>query len=213
MQAIFFNDFKNSYIPDILEEVYLKKVYDPFVLGKKDLTIVDVGANIGLTAFYFSDYGKVYALEPSKQHFEVLTEMIKYNKLNNVEASKVALSNETGTTRFYHNPNSTMFSMESIVNDKNDFEEVDTSTLEHFMAVKKLDKIDILKLDIEGSESKVIVSEGFKNVASKIKVVLGEYHDWTEMNKNMFQRTFEELGFTFNWNFNTKASVFTAIRL
>jgi FkbM family methyltransferase len=213
MQAIFFNDFKNSYIPDILEEVYVKKVYDPFVLGKKDLTIVDVGANIGLTAFYFSDYGKVYALEPSKQHFEVLTEMIKFNKLDNVFPFKRAISNVTGQTKFYHNDNSTMFSMESIVNKKDDFEEVETLTLEDFMKQEKLEKIDILKLDVEGSESKIIVSDGFKNVASKIKVILGEYHDWTEMNKNMFQRTFEELGFTFNWNFNTKASVFTCVRL
>jgi hypothetical protein len=103
--------------------------------------------------------------------------------------------------------------MESIVNNKNDFEEVETITLEDYMKKYKIDKIDLLKLDMEGSESKFILSDGFKNVADKIKLIVGEYHEWTEMNKGMFKREFEELGFTFNWNYKTQASVFSAIRL
>ena len=213
MNAIFFNDFKNAHIPEILEEIYLKKVYDPYLLGKTDLTILDVGANIGLTSFFFKDFGKVYSLEPSKIHFDTLSELIKYNKIENVIPVKVALSNSIGKTRFYHNDNSTMFSMEDKVNNKGDFEEVDTTTLEEFIKVNKIENIDLLKLDTEGSESKIIVSDGFKNVANKIKVIVGEYHDWTDMNKIMFKQTFEDLGFTFNWNFKTQASVFSAVRL
>jgi FkbM family methyltransferase len=214
IQAIYFRDFPNAHIPEILDEVYLKKIYEPFLLGKKDLTIVDIGANIGLTSYYFRDYAKmVYSIEPSKQHYDTLTEMITFNKINNITCSRLAISNQNGTTKFYHNDNSTMFSMESTVNKKDDFEEVVTMTLENYMAKYKIEKIDLLKLDTEGSESKIIVSDGFKNVADKIKLIVGEYHEWTEMNKGMFKREFEELGFTFNWNYKTQASVFSAIRL
>lgn len=213
LQAIFFKDFSNSHIPEILDEVYLKKIYEPFLLGKKDLIIVDVGANIGLTSYYFKDFGTVYALEPSAQHYGTLTEMLKFNKIANVFPFKRAISNVTGQTKFYHNDNSTMFSMESIVNKKDDFEEVDTLTLEDFMKQEKLDKIDILKLDVEGSESKIIVSDGFKNVASKVRVIVFEYHDWTDMNQIQFQHALEELGFEVHWNHNTSAKTGSAIRL
>ncbi len=212
MQAIFYNDWNHSHIPEILEEIYIKKVYEPFLNGKKNLTIVDIGANIGLTTFFFKDFGKVYSLEPSKLHFDTLVEMLQYNKIKNVVASKIAISNKAGKEKFYLNPNNTSHSL-TIANDANNFEMVDVLTLEEYMKEQKLDKIDILKLDTEGEESKIITSDGFKNVADKIKVIVGEYHDWTPMNKIMFKKAFEDLGFQFNWYFNTNASVFSAVRV
>ena len=54
---------------------------NPISRGKKDLTIVDIGANIGLTSYYFKDYAKiVYAVEPAKKHFDCIQKMVEYNK-------------------------------------------------------------------------------------------------------------------------------------
>ncbi len=46
LEAFYFHDFANSYIPHILKEVYMDQIYAPFVKDKKDLIIADFGANI-----------------------------------------------------------------------------------------------------------------------------------------------------------------------
>jgi len=84
--------FEQSYIPIILKEIYIDRVYAPFLEGRSDLTIVDAGANVGLTAMYFSQFARrVIALEPDKRHLLALDAMLAYNgianaELNNVEA-------------------------------------------------------------------------------------------------------------------------------
>jgi len=45
-------------------------------------TIIDIGANIGVTSYYFSRFAKiVYSLEPSTEHFDILAKMVNFNKL------------------------------------------------------------------------------------------------------------------------------------
>jgi FkbM family methyltransferase len=214
MQAFFFHDFKNAYIPHILKEIYLDRVYDRFLLGKKDLTIFDIGGNIGLTSYFFKDFAKqVYCVEPAKQHIECINKLVEFNNIDNITVLPYALAAQDGTTKFYHNPNSTMFSMNPTVNNQKDYEEVETMTLETLMQKVTIDHIDVMKLDVEGSEGEIIVSDGFTKVADKIDVIVGEWHTWSSMNQHMFANTFRDLGFTFNWYNNTDAYVFSAVRL
>jgi len=141
LQAFFFTDFKNQYIPNIFEEIYKHKVYEPFLAGRKDLTIVDIGANIGLVSYYFKDYAKtVYAIEPAKIHQDCINAMISQNKIENIKLCPYAISHKNGTEKFYHNDNVTMFSLEDTVNKKDDFEEVETKTLEDFMKENNIDR-------------------------------------------------------------------------
>lgn len=213
LQAIYFHDFNNSYIPHILKEVYIDQIYRPFVQGKKDLTIVDLGANIGLTSFYFKDYAKqIYAVEPAKEHIECIDAMIKQNDIKNIEVCPYAISAESGTAKFYHNDNVTMFSLKSEVNKQDDYEEVQTLTMTDFMKKYKIKDIDILKFDIEGSEGELITSEGFIKASKHIKVILGEWHTWSSMNPNMFANTLRDLGYQFDWTNKSYASTFTAIK-
>lgn len=212
-QGFFFHDFANAYIPHILKEIYIDRVYDQFLQGRKDLTILDVGANIGLASYFFKDFAKtVYSFEPSEQHRKCIHKLIEFNKIDNITPIQHALAAEDGTTRFYHNQNSTMFSMNSLVNDKNDYEEVKTTTLETFMHVYKIDKIDFMKLDVEGSEGEIIMSDGFQNVADRIHTIVGEWHTWSSMNQQMFANTFRDMGFNFTWYNNTEASIFSAVK-
>lgn len=214
IEGFFFRDFKNSYIPNILEEIYKHRVYDPFLVGKKDLTIVDWGGNVGLTSYFFKDYAKqVYCVEPSVRHQEVIEKLIEFNNITNIKLCKYAIAEKDGTEKFYHNDNVTMFSLKDTVNNKDDFEEVETVTPESFMQREGIEEIDLLKLDCEGSESEIVVSEAFANVAPKIKVIVGEWHNWTSMNQQQFKNAFEDLGFTFTWLSTTEAQVFTAVRI
>jgi len=189
-------------------------VYEPFLLGRNDLIIADLGANIGLASYYFKDYAReVFAVEPSQQHLEELRKMLEFNKIANVTVCPYAISNKNGTTKFYHSENTTSFSLTNLTANNPDFEEVKTKTFDSFMAENKLDHLDLLKLDVEGEEGKVISSDGFKEYAPRIQTIIGEYHEWTNMAKPQFENTFRDLGYTFSWYYSTKASVFSAVRL
>ncbi|MDE1866622.1 MAG: FkbM family methyltransferase [Thaumarchaeota archaeon] len=214
LQAFFFRDPFNDHIADILEEIYLKQVYFPFLVGKSNLTIVDFGANQGLTAYYLSHYGKVYAVEPSVRHLEAMGEMIKFNKIENIVVCPYAISNRNSKERFYHWPNYTSFSltMPPPVVPQDDFEEVEVISFGEFIKRNKLTKIDLLKLDLEGEESKVIMSDDFIKFAPNISAIIGEWHEHTPLTQLQFQRHLESLGFSFKWLPNMKASVFTAFR-
>lgn len=213
-QYIVFRDFQNSYIPQILEETYIKKVYQPFVIGKRDMVILDVGQNIGLTSYYFKDYAKrVIGLEPSVKHREIIKEMIKLNGIKNIECLPYALSNKNGKEKFFHNQNTTMFSLESAVNNPNDFEEVETITMDKLFELTKIEKIDLCKLDPEGHEMHIISSPEFAKMAEKIKVICGEWHSWSAGSKDLFMNTLRDLGYEFKWLNNTDASCYTAVRV
>lgn len=195
--------------------MYRDRVYDPYLKGKKDLVIADFGANIGMFTYYAYEMAKViYAVEPSKQHFEVLSKMIDFNKLERVKPIKKALSHKNGKTTFYHNDNTTMFSLEGAVNSKpEEAEEVETMDFEKFFKENKIDHLDFMKIDIEGSEAKVFASDGFDKVADKIDLIMGEFHVWSGVNPEQFASYLRDAGFTFKWANATEASLFIAERI
>ncbi len=172
---------------------------------------MDVGANIGLTSYYFSQYAKtVYALEPSKQHLKAFLKMKQFNGLDNVDIVPCALSTEDGKTKFFHNTNNTMFSLSNVVNGEGESEEVKTITLETLLKEKNIAEVDLMKLDVEGFESKLLTHDSFRSGLSKIKLIIGEWHQWTDMNPHQFKACFEDLRFSFKWLNRTEASIFIA---
>ena len=202
MNGIFYNGkIEDNYINLILLEVYGKTpqekgIYDQFLSGKKDLTILDIGGNLGLTANYFSQFGKVFVLEPSKEHFECMSKLIEQNKLNNVTAINKALYIKDGTLPFFHNRNKTMFSLHQSVNDNSSPpEEVECIAIDTLLNEYKIEHVDFMKLDIEGSEVEVISSKGFKDVASKIDMMVIEVHAWNGRNPNQLVDTLKMRGF------------------
>ncbi len=138
--------------------------------------------------------------------------MLEYNKITNVETLPYGISNANTTKTFYLTSNTTAFSLTQLEpNSKK--ETIEVIDMKKLFELAKIDHIDILKLDCEGEESKVVTSQAFKDLAPKIKAVLGEYHDWTTMSKVQFQRAFEEAGYHFSWNIGTKAATFSAVRV
>lgn len=214
IKAIFFRDVKNNYIANILKEMYIDKVYERFVLGRKDLIVLDVGANVGIFTQYIYPYAsKIYSLEPSKPHIEVLNTMISYNKLEDkVKVIDKALSHENGKAKFYHNDNTTMFSLRDTVNKQEDYEEVETITFDRLFEENNIDHVDFVKLDVEGSECEILGSEGFDKVSDKINVIVGEYHNWSGFNPEQLKTTLMDRGFRFYWLGRTEASLFVAER-
>ena len=213
MQAIFFNDFANAYIPNILQELYRDRVYAPYLEGKRDFTILDVGANIGLFSFYAYPFAKtIYSLEPSKMHFEALTSMVEYNKLTNVQPLNLALAPQNGKATFYHHQNVTMFSLRPEVNMlPSQAEEVTTMDMETLCNTYDIPQIDFMKLDVEGSEHDIISSESFEKMASRIKTMVLELHTWNGVSFQQTLNTLRDYGFALQ-QIPSEATIFAATR-
>lgn len=200
-------------MPEILKEIYRDRVYDPFLRDKKDLTIIDLGANIGLfTYFAYDKAKKIYSVEPSAQHFETLSTMLSFNKMDKVTPLKLAVCNVDGTQTFYHNTNSTMFSLKQEVNGlPSEAEEVRTVTMETLFKENNIKYADFIKMDVEGVENLIVGSDSFDRVADKIGTIVGEFHTWSGINPKQFETNFIDRGFEFTWLNKTEASIFSAI--
>ena len=214
-QGLFFRDFKNSYLPEILKEMYRDKVYDFYFQGKKDLTVLDIGANIGVFSFYAAEFcKKIYAIEPSEEHFQSLVTMVEFNRMENIEPIKAAIANKTEKRTFYHNTNTTMYSLNKAVNTlPDDAERVQCVSLDDLFKNNKIKHVDFMKIDVEGAESEIFASKGFEKVARKIDHIMGEYHTWSGVSPQMIENSIKDRGFKFRWTNSTEAAVFYAERI
>lgn len=179
-------------------EIYRENVYAPFFKDKRNLTVIDVGANIGITTYYFARHAKiVHAIEPSMEHFKVLKYMIDFNKLENVELHKLAIWIKNKTGKLYHNfENKTMYSLHMAVQDNLTLpEDVKITTLDKFYEDNKITHCDFLKLDVEGSEFEILGGEGFRKIAPITDTVFLEWHKWAERNPSQIIQSLENNGF------------------
>lgn len=197
MNSIFYNgDIENTYIDAILKEMFRERIYDRFLMGKDDLVTVDIGANIGLVTHFLSRFSKkVYSVEPSEQHYKCLEKLIEMNQLSNVFPIKNALSDKCETMTFYHNQNSTMFSLIPNVTDGSEPENVEAVDIETLWKKNKIGDVDFVKLDVEGSEFDVVGSEAFEKISPHIKSIMIEHHAWSGRNPAQLQEMLANLGF------------------
>jgi len=211
--AIFWlGDIESMMLGHQLCEVYKDRTYEPFLGGRSDLTILDIGGNIGVTSMYFSKFAKrVVTLEPSTEHYSMLVQNIKFNNLTNVTPIMKALYINDGNLPFFHNPNRTMFSLHTAVRDDAKPETVGCVRIDTLLKDLEIEQVDFMKLDVEGSETEIVSSESFKNVADKIKILMGEYHDWSGRHPNQLKEALESYGFTFNW-LKSDAKLFVATK-
>lgn len=207
LKALFYPDvpFETLYVPYIYKEIYFDGIYIDIFNQRKDMTVIDVGANIGIVTQYMRDHAKkVYAIEPSPEHFEALKKNKEFNEWDNVEVFNLALADKDGEMGFSQNPyNRTMNTL--VIGEKKENgryeilgkEDLDMGTaaayddkimvktmgFDTFMEQNGIDEVDFVKFDVEGAEDMILRSEGFKKVAPKIKAIEVEMHypDWIKL--------------------------------
>ncbi len=201
MQGLYFEGrLEENYFGHIMAEVYKDKIYAPFLENKKDLTILDIGANVGIVAHYFSQFAKkVFAIEPSAEHFACLSRMVSENKLGEIIIPiNKAIFIKSGKFPLFHNINRTMRSLHTAVNDNSSPPElVDCLTLDQLFEEQKIDHVDVMKIDVEGSEAEILASEGFRKVADKIGLIIGEQHSWMGRHPQQLIDSLESKGFSY----------------
>ena len=156
-------------------------------------TAIDVGAHKGEFLNYLltlKDIKEIHAFEPQKEIFDILNLNFGKNKkifLNNEGLSdinsirEINLNSLTSTSTFSTiNDSSPWFKFKNLIlNKKNSFQKkmkVKTIRLDEYFEMKNINKIDLLKIDTEGHELKVLngAEKIFEN--HKIKYLLIEIH-------------------------------------
>jgi len=188
LKALFYPNvpFDTLFIPYIYREIYFEGIYIDTFRDRKDMVVIDVGANIGVVAQYMRDHCKeLHAIEPSKEHFEALKKNKEFNKWDNVEVHRLAIADKNGEMTLYKNEaNRTCHSLTQDYTSKGyGVERVVTVGMNTFLTKNKIKKVDFMKFDVEGAEDLILRSEEFKKAAPKIDSIMVEFHHptWQEL--------------------------------
>lgn len=163
------------------------------LLGPKSL-VVDLGSNLGnFSQSMIKRFGcRCYAVEALPSLFEKIAASANLKKFN------FAVTEKTGTIQFNVSDNPEGNSIKAVTDTAMDTITVPSITLEQFVRDQKLDKIDLLKMDIEGAEIEVLNSCSDEFLKG-IRQVTIEFHDFNgvisseEVRKNVLR--FQRLGF------------------
>ena len=154
------------------------------LLNNQCPVIFDIGACDGSTVIEFKKVfplSTVYSFEPFPDSFLNLKHLS--NRHTNVNTFELAISNENGFMDFFVNKSKATNSLlsskitNSFIDDHSKFEKkikVETKMLDTFLAENSISRIDILKMDVQGGELKIL--EGAKDSLQKkiIKIIYTE---------------------------------------
>ena len=173
----------------IYKSIFTKKKFNGFKINHDSPLILDCGAHIGITVLYFKQLfpgAKIVAFEPDPIIFKVLEKNVDQNNLKNVKLVNTALSDKEGEETLFVNRTQDILSWgNAIVKNLwyNSFEfktiEVPSLKLSSFIAQQK---VDLIKLNIEGAEGKVL--KEIKNKLSQVNEIVMEFHGNSGNNSN-----------------------------
>ncbi len=137
--------------------------------------VIDIGAHIGLFALFSSQFcknGKIYCFEPVKENFELLESNLELNNIDNVIVANTAISINCGIVTVYLDKDESGHSMYGTGSKQID---VKSLSLQNVFDSNKLEKCNLLKIDCEGEEYKIIDSLPIQYF-DKINKMCIEYH-------------------------------------
>lgn len=160
----------------LYDEIFINCIYHFSTDNDKPL-IIDCGSNIGMSILFFKNLypgAKIIGFEPDKTTYEKLEENIRLNNLQHVTVHNRAVSDQIGTLTFYTNPDIIGSHVMSILDKRASGKkvEVDVDKLSQYIT----EEVDLLKLDIEGSETSVVKELVEANKLRLIKEIIIEYH-------------------------------------
>ena len=148
-----------------LKQYNIKNIFEV----KNDAVVFDIGAFKGDTAYFFSkkcssNKARIYAFEPDENNYKVLLKIKDKYKLNNVIASNILFSNSETEINF--------LSMDL----NRPAVKMKPTTIDKFVEENNIEKIDYIKMDVEGAEKNIL--EGAIKTIKKFKpsLAIAIYH-------------------------------------
>lgn len=179
----------SSNVPTLLAEINDHEIYATLFNGKKDLTFLDIGANIGLVSIFASAFcRRIVAVEPDPRTFQVLKAVT--NGFPVIECFNAALAPKDGACQFFQNDENTTAS--SSVNTFGTKIEVPGLTLSSILRINQLERVDVCKIDAEGSEELSLNAFELLTAAPIIDCFYIETHNtpsgrWSEIQARLCQ--------------------------
>jgi FkbM family methyltransferase len=158
---------------DVFNQILVNREYN-LTEDIKPKFIIDAGANIGLTSLFFADKypdAKIFAIEPEKENYNMLLKNCS-QKQNIIPINKALWYNNEPV--FFAKSNSKNSHFVSGNNENGEL--VETICISALIDQYAINKLDILKIDIEGAE-KDIFSKNADEWLPKVKYLLIELHD------------------------------------
>ena len=138
--------------------------------------VVDIGANIGLhtlnMARIVGNTGQVFAFEPDPSNFEILKKNVKINNYKNIILEQKAVGDKHGRVTLYQSDNPINHRIFPQTEQAKSEIQVELTNLDNYFDSDMIDKINFIKIDVEGMEFGVL--KGMKNILKnnkKIKIL------------------------------------------
>lgn len=195
---------------DLKKEIFGAQIYY-FATQQSQPIIIDAGAHIGVASLYFKwlyPEAKILAFEPNPILANLYRENLTNNHLVNWQLEEVALGKHQGQQPFYYDGTSWQwYSVGSLKkgawNGKQLAQQMTMVTVKRLCDYcSVLPRIDLLKMDIEGSEFAVLLS--LKSYLPRIKNIIFEWHSAATNTKLNECRSFlEKSGYKVEWKNRT----------
>ncbi len=199
------NDCKLEVIPGdlgISAELLLFNTHEPVATQlflkfvKPGFTCIDIGSNIGYYACLESKIvgkdGKVFSIEPSPLNYKYLEKNLKNLNTENFEIFNFAFGDKDGEVKFAVSDRSNWSRIvkddepTDLINDNIKIITVPIKTIDTFVSENKIEKIDLIRMDVEGFE--LSIYDGMKETIKKFKPLLQiEIHNLIIGNKKTVQ--------------------------
>ncbi|MBK7307845.1 MAG: FkbM family methyltransferase [Chitinophagaceae bacterium] len=194
-----FNLRNNPFDYATFEEVILNEAYNiPF--GFEPKFIIDGGGNIGLTACFFASKfpaAAIITIEPDTDNYNLL--QLNCKAYANIQTLQCGIwKNDTHLKIENTHAGNNAFTV--IETNEAGVDTIKALTVLSVMEQFNMPHIDVLKLDIEGSEKEVF-EENFEKWLPLTKVLIIELHD--EMKKGCSRAVFNAIN-KYDFSFDTK---------
>jgi len=160
-------------------EIFSREIYK-FNSDNNHPYIIDCGANIGLSIIYLKKIypkAEIIAFEPDEKIFKILERNIESLKLKNVKLIQSGISNEETTADFYSE--GADGGRIAQLNDKNNIIKIKTTRLNYYLQKP----VDLLKIDIEGTEYDVL--KDCQILLKNVKNLFVEYHSFVDAEQKL----------------------------
>lgn len=161
----------------VFDEVFISREYDLDIDPGPAPLIIDAGANVGYASVFLArEYpaARILAIEPDRANFDLLHRNTRFYE--GVRAIHGALWCESGQVRI-EDQMAEPWALRVVPAKDDDPLAVPAVTIPELLRAEDRDRIDLLKIDIEGSERELF-SAGYESWLGLVETMVIELHDW-----------------------------------
>lgn len=188
---------KNVIDKQVIEYVFLKKYHLPpeeTILSERPV-ILDLGSNIGSTLLDLCrryPAAKIYGYEMDTSNYQLAVENCKAHK--NIIVSNKAVWIKAGTVSYENQSRTDAFTINAEAK-KDGSSDIESTTIPGIISENNLERIDYLKMDIEGAELKILDEQNIDWLERVMSLNI-EFHNISESMLDHYQAKLEGKGFT-----------------